>query len=143
MADDPFEIKFNSVDWATYKFKLVKDGVQGLDEMQPSRPDLMWVPGKDEPYYFGSVLGEKHISVTGVVIGDDRDDLTDQLDLIKANLTASLTEAKQLLFGDSVSYYTAVFDGTFTVRFIGSALVGNAALLTAGFIMITDRWLPS
>ena len=141
MGDEPFEIKFNGTDWATYGFKLVKDGVQGLDEMRPSRLDIEWIPGRDQPFYFGAFLGEKRLTVTGVVTADDRADLRDTLLLLKANLGTSLTEAKQLIFGDSAAYYQAIYDGTFTVKFLGSALTGNAALVTAGFLIIADRWI--
>lgn len=141
MADEPFEIKFNGTDWAAYKFKLVKDGVQGLDEMRPSRMDIEWIPERDQPYYFGSFLGEKRITVTGVVRADDRSDLRDQLLALKANLVTSLVAAKQLIFGDSAAYYEAIYDGTFIVKFIGSALTGNTALVTVGFLVIADRWM--
>lgn len=141
MGDEPFEIKFNGTDWATFDFKLVRDGVHGLDEMRPSRMDIEWIPGRDQPYYFGSFLGEKRLNVTGVVTADDRSDLRDTLLLLKANLETSLTEAKQLIFGDSVAYYEAIYDGTFTVKFLGSALTGNAALVTVGFLIIADRWV--
>ncbi len=141
MGDEPFEIKFNGTDWATYGFKLVKDGVQGLDEMRPSRLDIEWIPGRDQPYYFGAFLGEKRLTVTGVVTAEDRADLRDTLLLLKGNLATSLTEAKHLVFGDSASYYQAIYDGTFTVKFLGSALTGNAALVTAGFLIIADRWI--
>ncbi len=141
MGDEPFEIKFNGTDWATYGFKLVKDGVQGLDEMRPSRLDIEWIPGRDQPYYFGAFLGEKRLTVTGVVTADDRADLRDTLLLLKANLGASLTEGKHLVLGDSAAYYQAIYDGTFTVKFLGSALTGNTAVVTAGFLIIADRWI--
>ncbi len=141
MGDEPFDIKFNGTDWATYKFKLVKDGVQGLDEMRPSRMDIEWIPERDQPFYFGSFLGEKRITVTGVVNADDRSDLRDQLLLLKANLVTSLAAAKQLIFGDSAAYYEAIYDGTFIVKFIGSALTGDTALVTVGFLVIADRWV--
>ena len=141
MADEPFEIKFNGTDWATFNFRLVRDGVQGLDEMRPSRMDIEWIPERDQPYYFGSFLGEKRITVTGVVAADDRSDLRDQLLLLKANLETSIATAKQLIFGDSVQYYQAIYDGTFIVKFIGSALTGNTALVTVGFLVIADRWV--
>ena len=141
MGDEPFEIKFNGTDWATYKFKLVKDGVQGLDEMRPSRMDIEWIPERDQPFYFGSFLGEKRLTVTGVVAADDRSDLRDQLLALKANLETSIATAKQLIFGDSVQYYQAIYDGTFIVKFIGSALTGNTALVTVGFLVIADRWV--
>ena len=141
MGDEPFEIKFNGTDWATYKFKLVKDGVQGLDEMRPSRIDIEWIPERDQPFYFGSFLGEKRLTVTGVVAADDRSDLRDQLLALKANLETSIATAKQLIFGDSVQYYQAIYDGTFIVKFIGSALTGDTALVTVGFLVIADRWV--
>ncbi|HOX87857.1 MAG TPA: hypothetical protein PLY04_17885 [bacterium] len=141
MADEPFEIKFNGTDWATFNFRLVRDGVQGLDEMRPSRMDIEWIPERDQPYYFGSFLGEKRITVTGVVRADDRSDLRDQLLALKANLETSIATAKQLIFGDSVQYYQAIYDGTFIVKFIGSALTGNTALVTVGFLVIADRWV--
>lgn len=141
MADEPFEIKFNGTDWATFNFRLVRDGVQGLDEMRPSRMDIEWIPERDQPYYFGSFLGEKRITVTGVVAADDRSDLRDQLLALKANLETSIATAKQLIFGDSVQYYQAIYDGTFIVKFIGSALTGNTALVTVGFLVIADRWV--
>jgi len=141
MGDEPFEIKFNDTDWAAYGFKLVKDGVQGLDEMRPSRLDIEWIPGRDQPYYFGAFLGEKRLTVTGVVTAEDRSALRDTLLLLKGNLATSLTEAKHLVFGDSAAYYQAIYDGTFTVKFLGSALTGNAALVTAGFLIIADRWI--
>ena len=141
MGDEPFEIKFNGTDWAAYGFKLVKDGVQGLDEMRPSRLDIEWIPGRDQPYYFGAFLGEKRLTVTGVVTADDRADLRDTLLLLKANLGASLTEGKHLVLGDSAAYYQAIYDGTFTVKFLGSALTGNTAVVTAGFLIIADRWI--
>ena len=141
MADEPFEIKFNGTDWATFNFRLVRDGVQGLDEMRPSRMDIEWIPERDQPYYFGSFLGEKRITVTGVVRADDRSDLRDQLLALKANLETSIATAKQLIFGDSVQFYQAIYDGTFIVKFIGSALTGNTALVTVGFLVIADRWV--
>ncbi len=141
MADEPFEIKFNGTDWATFNFRLVRDGVQGLDEMRPSRMDIEWIPERDQPYYFGSFLGEKRITVTGVVAADDRSDLRDQLLALKANLETSIATAKQLIFGDSVQFYQAIYDGTFIVKFIGSALTGNTALVTVGFLVIADRWV--
>ncbi|HOT98873.1 MAG TPA: hypothetical protein PKZ83_17255 [bacterium] len=141
MADVPFEIKFNNTDWATFGFRLVKDGVQGLDEMRPSRMDIEWIPGRDQPYYFGAFLGEKRLTVTGVVTADDRSDLRDLLLLLKANLATSLGEAKHLVFGDSAAYYQAIYDGTFIVQFLGSTLTGNAALVTVGFLIIADRWI--
>ena len=141
MGDEPFEIKFNGTDWATFSFRLVRDGVQGLDEMRPSRMDIEWIPERDQPYYFGSFLGEKRITVTGVVRADDRSDLRDQLLALKANLETSIATAKQLIFGDSVQYYQAIYDGTFIVKFIGSALTGNTALVTVGFLVIADRWV--
>lgn len=140
MADDPFEIKFNGKDWSDYNFRLVKDGVQGADEMRPVRSDIVWIPGRDQPYYFGSFLGEKHMTVTGVVTGDNRSDLRDQLLLLKANLATSLTAAKQLIFGDSAAYYSAIYDGTFSVKFVGSILTGDTALVTVGFLILSDRW---
>lgn len=141
MGDEPFEIKFNGADWATFNFRLVRDGVQGLDEMRPSRMDIEWIPERDQPYYFGSFLGEKQITVTGVVNADDRSDLRDQLLALKANLETSIATAKQLIFGDSVQFYQAIYDGTFIVKFIGSALTGNTALVTVGFLVIADRWV--
>lgn len=141
MAGEPFEIKFNGTDWAVYNFRLVKDGIQGLDEMRPSRLDIEWIPGRDQPYYFGAFLGEKRITVTGVVAADDRSDLRDQLLLLKTNLGTSLSAARQLIFGDSAAHYQAIYDGTFTVRFLGSALTGNTALITVGFLVIVDRWI--
>ena len=141
MADEPFEIKFNGTDWATFSFRLVRDGVQGLDEMRPSRMDIEWIPERDQPYYFGSFLGEKRIAVTGVVAADDRADLSAQLLLIKYNLAGSVTAARQLIFGDSAAYYQAIYDGTFIVKFLGSALTGNTALITVGFLVIADRWV--
>ena len=140
MADEEFEIKFNTKDWSDFSFRLVKDGVQGLDEMRPSRLDIEWIPGRDQPYFFGAFLGEKRISVTGIIKANDRADLRDQLILLKANLATSLSEAKRLIFGDSETYYEAIYDGTFTVRFLGSTLTGNTALVTVGFLIIADRW---
>lgn len=141
MADEPFEIKFDGADWAAFGFKLVKDGVQGLDEMRPSRLDIEWIPGRDQPYYFGAFLGQKQLTVTGVVRAGDRAELRDSLLLLKANLGTSLSEARQLVFGDSAAYYQAIYDGTFEVKFLGSALTGNAALVTVGFLIIADRWV--
>ena len=103
--------------------------------------DIEWIPERDQPYYFGSFLGEKRITVTGVVRADDRSDLRDQLLALKANLETSIATAKQLIFGDSVQYYQAIYDGTFIVKFIGSALTGNTALVTVGFLVIADRWV--
>jgi hypothetical protein len=143
MGDEPFEIKFNGTDWASYGFKLVKDGVQGIDEMRQVRQDIVWVPGRDEPYYFGAFLGEKHITVTGLVKATSRANLVSYLGSIKTNLQTSLTAARHLVFGDSADYYQAIYDGTFSVQFIGSGLTSTAAIISVGFLITADRWVTS
>lgn len=143
MSDGPFEIKFNNIDWDDFNFRLVKDGVQGLDEMRPAKLDVEWIPGRDQPYYLGAFLGEKHISVSGVIRSSSRAGLHNDLLGLQANVQASLAAGKILYFGDSITdYYLATFDGTFDVRYIGSALTGDAALVTVGFIILEDhRWV--
>ncbi len=135
-----FELTFAGDNWSSFGFTIVQGGIQGLDEMFSVRTDLEYLPGSSTPVYFGANLGEKHITVTGVVKGTSRSNLKTKLEQIKDCLYGSLSCEQQLFFGDDYAkHYDAFYDGTFTVRFIGSALHTSAALLTVGFMLIKDR----
>lgn len=135
-----FEIVFAGEDWKNFGFTIVKDGLNGVEQMGDIRLDLEWPPASNTPVYFGSEAGERHISVTGVVEGTSRSDLKTKLEQIKATLADSLTAVQELYFGDQLNvYYEAVYDGTFNVRMIGSALRGTAALITVGFLVFSER----
>ncbi len=135
-----FEIVFAGEDWKNFSFTVVKDGIKGIEQMRDLRLDLEWPPASNTPVFFGSELGEWHITVTGIVKGSSRSDLKTRLEAIKATLADSLTAAQELYFGDQLNlHYDAVFDGTFDIRLLGSALRSSSALLTVGFLVFEER----
>jgi len=135
-----FEIVFAGEDWKNFGFTVVKDGIKGIEQMRDLRLDLEWPPASNTPVFFGSELGEWHITVTGIVKGSSRSDLKTRLESIKATLADSLTAAQELYFGDQLNlHYAAVFDGTFDIRLLGSALRSSSALLTVGFLVFEER----
>lgn len=135
-----FEIVFAGEDWKNFGFTVVKDGIKGIEQMRDIRLDIEWPPASNTPVFFGSELGEWHITVTGLVKGSSRSDLKTKLESIKATLADSLTAAQELYFGDQLNLcYDAVYDGTFNVRFLGSAIKGTAALVTVGFLVFAER----
>jgi len=135
-----FEIVFAGEDWKNFGFTVVKDGIKGIEQMRDLRLDLEWPPASNTPVFFGSELGEWHITVTGIVKGSSRSDLKTRLESIKATLADSLTAAQELYFGDQLNlHYDAVFDGTFDIRLLGSALRSSSALLTVGFLVFEER----
>ena len=135
-----FEIVFAGEDWKNFGFTVVRDGIQGIEQMRDVRLDIEWPPASNTPVFFGSEKGEWHITVTGLVRGSSRSDLKTKLESIKGTLADSLTAAQELYFGDHLNLcYDAVYDGKFDLKFIGSALKTNAALLTVGFLVFDER----
>jgi len=139
-----WEVKYDGTDWATYGFKLAPEGIVGRDELPPVRSNLEFVPGKDDPYDFGSDFGEKHIVITGHIIGSNHSDLITKITNLKTDLESNISTYAYatLWFGDEESTrqaYSAVYDGTFRVRFIGSSLTTNIAQITVGFLVKKDK----
>jgi len=135
-----FEITFAGTNWGTFGFTIVKDGIQGLEAMRSIRLDLDWPFASNTPIFYGSELESHQITVTGVVEGSSRGDLKTKLEQIKDSLADSLGAVQELYFGDDlVNGYRCVFDGTFTVKMIGSVLHGSACLLTVGFQVFSER----
>jgi len=137
----PFEIKYDGVDWATYGFKLAKEGIKNRDTLPPLRTNIEPVPGVDDPLDFGSDFGERHVYITGHIIGTTHSDCRTKIKNLRDKLESNIStyNYKQLIFGDDTSYvYQAVYDGTFTVRYIGSSLTSKIALVTVGFITKKD-----
>lgn len=135
-----FEIKFAGENWKDYGFTVVKDGIKGIEQMRDVRLDIEWPPASNTPVFFGSEEGEWHLTVSGLVKGTSRSNLKTKLESIKANLAESLTAPQELCFGDQPSLnYTAVYDGTFNLKYIGPSLTTNIALLTVGFLVFDER----
>lgn len=135
-----FEIVFAGEDWKNFGFTVVRDGIKGIEQMRNLRLDMEWPPASNTPVFFGSELGEWHITVTGIVKGTSRSDLKSKLESIKATLADSLTGAQELYLGDQLNLcYDAVYDGTFNIKLLGSALNSRAALLTVGFLVFDER----
>jgi len=135
-----FEIVFAGEDWKNFGFTVVRDGIKGIEQMRDVRLDIEWPPASNTPVIFGSEKGEWHITVTGLVKGSSRSDLKSKLESIKGTLADSLTAAQELYFGDQLNLcYDAVYDGTFSLKFLGSALKTRAALLTVGFLVFDER----
>jgi len=139
-----WEVKYDDVDWATYGFKLAPEGIVGREELPPIRSNLEFVPGKDDPYDFGSDFGSRHIVITGHIIGSSHSDLISKIESLQSDLENNIStySYKTLWFGDEESSrtgYSAVYDGTFRVRFIGSSLTTNIAQITVGFLTKKDK----
>lgn len=135
-----FEVYFGGYNLASYGFKVAKDGIKGLDEMRDTRIDIEWPPASNAPVFWGSELGERHITITGVVHATTRAYYRIYVNFIKSLLKQSLAEMQLLVFGDDADlWYWAIYDGTFTLKPIGSALKGAAGILTFGLVVFRDR----
>jgi len=137
-----YEVKYDDVDLATYGFKLAPEGVTGREQLPPLRQNLEWIPGLDEPFDFGADFGERHITITGHVIGSTHSTMLSYIASIMAILEDDIeTYAyKYLQFGDDPGWvYEAIYDGTFVTRPIGSNLTTKIALITISFLVKKDK----
>jgi len=118
-------------------FTIVKNGIVGLADSPPLRQELIFVPGKDYPYVFGGDYGEKHIIVTGLMVGTTRALLDGYISSLKGLLSTYIDIDATLIFGGNTEItYEVRWDGTCKVAYIGSTLISTKALVTIGLLQV-------
>ena len=138
-----FEVKYNAIDWATYKFVVAKGGIKGRWQLPTVRTNLEWIPGVDDALDFGSDYSMQDIYITGCVYDTSHALYIANLGGLRELVGLSNPHTyKKLQFGDEtsgLSCYEAVYNGTFVVDPIGSCLTCKSAIVTIGFKVKKDR----
>jgi len=137
-----FEIKFNSTDWATYHFTIIRQGIKGRDQLGGVRSNIEYIPGVDDALDFGSDYVMRNIYVTGWITGATRAAVLTDIGNIRTAIDIGTYAYKKLQFGDETSgncCYEAVYNGTFIVEHLGSVLIAKNVLVTVGFLVKKDK----